>query len=83
MSKLNYWRLAIHLIFKTQHFGVNNQWWSHHPSAIGWTWMQRLIGVVTVMPILRNYQSLKVRSRIGWMTEEEASALFGKDPHFK
>ncbi|WP_245534979.1 hypothetical protein [Thiomicrospira cyclica] len=83
LNKLQYWRLAVHLIFKTQHFGVNNQWWSRYPSAIGWTWSQRMIGVLTIMPIVRNYQSLKVRSRIGWMPDAEATALFGKDPHFK
>jgi len=28
---IQYWRLAIHLVFKTKHFGVNNRWWSKQP----------------------------------------------------
>lgn len=72
---LKYWRLAIHLVFKTKHFGVNNLWWASQPSAIGWHWYQILWGTLTIMPILRNYQSLKVRSCLGWMPEAECLAL--------
>lgn len=72
-----YWRLAVHLVFKTKHFGVNNQWWARQPSPIGWAWYQIIWGVLTVMPIVRNYQSLKVRSCIGWMPQAECEALFG------
>ncbi len=72
---LKYWRLAIHLIFKTKHFGVNNQWWAKHPSVIGWDWYQTLWGVLTVMPIVRNYQSMKVRSCIGWVPQSECEAM--------
>lgn len=72
---LKYWRLAIHLMFKTQHFGVNNQWWARHPSAIGWSCRQRVWGILTIMPIVRNYQSMKVRSCIGWLPQSECEAL--------
>jgi len=72
---LQYWRLAIHLIFKTKHFGVNNLWWSQQPSAIGWHWYQIVWGTLTILPVLRNYQSLKVRSCLGWLPESECLAL--------
>lgn len=72
---LKYWRLAIHLIFKTRHFGVNNQWWSRQPSAIGWSAWQILWGLITIMPIVRNYQSLKVRASIGWLPQAECEAM--------
>ncbi|WP_198401062.1 hypothetical protein [Thiomicrospira microaerophila] len=74
---MKYWRLAIHLIFKTKRFGVNNQWWARQPSPIGWEWYQIVWGVLSVMPIVRNYQSMKVRSCIGWMPQAECEALFG------
>ena len=70
-----YWKLAVHLIFKTKHFGVNNLWWSSQPSSIGWHWYQILFGILTVLPIWRNYQSLKVRSCLGWLPESECLAL--------
>ncbi|MDG4812514.1 hypothetical protein P8629_05790 [Hydrogenovibrio sp. 3SP14C1] len=72
---LKYWRLAIHLIFKTQHFGVNNLWWAKQPSAIGWRWYQILWGSITILPIVRNYQSLKVRSCLGWIPQADCEAL--------
>jgi len=72
---MKYWRLAIHLLFKTKYFGVNNLWWASQPSAIGWHWYQILFGILTVMPIIRNYQSLKVRSCLGWLPESECLAL--------
>jgi hypothetical protein len=70
-----YWKLAIHLVFKTKHFGVNNAWWSRHPSPIGWSCMQRISGIVMVMPIWRNYQSMKVRSCLGWLPSDDCDAL--------
>jgi hypothetical protein len=70
-----YWRLAIHLIFKTKHFGVNNLWWASQPSAIGWHWYQVVFSILTVMPIVRNYQSLKVRSLLGWISQEDCIKL--------
>ncbi|GAB6034398.1 hypothetical protein [Galenea microaerophila] len=79
---LKYWRLAIHLIFKTKHFGVNNRWWVQQPSAIGWHWWQILWGILTIMPIWRNYQSLQVRSCLGWMPQHECEQL-GFDQRIK
>ncbi len=70
-----YWRLATHLIFKTKHFGVNNLWWASQPSAIGWNWYQILFGILTILPIVRNYQSLKVRSRLGWIPQQDCENL--------
>ncbi len=72
---LKYWKLLVHLIFKTRHFGVNNRWWVSQPSGIGWHPWQILWGVLTVMPIIRNYQSLKVRSCIGWIPHDECKSL--------
>ncbi|MGC9385829.1 MAG: hypothetical protein ACP5D0_02700 [Hydrogenovibrio sp.] len=70
-----YWRLAVHLILKTRHFGVNNLWWSQQPSAIGWRWYQQAWGILTIWPIVRNYQSLKVRSCLGWIPQADCEAL--------
>lgn len=72
---IKYWKLAIHLIFKTKHFGVNNLWWAQQPSSIGWHWYQILWGAILIVPIYRNYQSLKVRSQLGWIPQADAIAL--------
>ena len=29
------WKLFIHLLFRTYHFGVNNEWWSNISSIFG------------------------------------------------
>lgn len=72
---LKYWKLAIHLIFKTKHFGVNNLWWVQHPSAIGWSCPRKIWAILTFVPIWRNYQSLKVRSCLGWIPQADCEAL--------
>lgn len=75
-----YWRLSVHLIFKTKHFGVNNEWWSVHPAPIGWSCAERVWGMLTIMPIWRNYQSMKVRSCLGWLPKADCDALgFSKE----
>ena len=39
IKKINYilenWKMIVHLLFKTQRFGVNNLLWSSHPSVFG------------------------------------------------
>ena len=76
-----YWKLAIHLIFKTKHFGVNNLWWSAHPSLLGWSCRERVMGMILVMPIYRNYQSMVVRSTLGWLPPDDCHALaFSESP---
>jgi len=71
----HYWKLAFHLIFKTKHFGVNNLWWSAHPSLLGWSCRQRLVGILLIVPIWRNYQSMVVRSTLGWLPPDDCRAL--------
>lgn len=70
-----YWKLAWHLIFKTNHFGVNNLWWASQPSSVGWPWYRQIWGLLTIMPIVRNYQSLKVRACLGWIPQADCEAL--------
>jgi hypothetical protein len=79
---MHYWKLAWHLIFKTKHFGVNNQWWSSHASPIGWSCTQKLWALITVVPLWRNYQSMKVRSCLGWLPPADADALGFSDEIF-
>jgi hypothetical protein len=70
-----HWKLLVHMLLKTQRFGVNNQWWSRFPSPIGWSCRQRLWGVLTIMPLVRNYQSMKVRACLGWVPEKMAKEM--------
>ncbi len=72
---LKYWKLAVHLIFKTQHFGVNNMWWVKQPSSIGWPWYEVLWGILTIMPIIRTFLSQSVRACLRWMPQAEREAL--------
>ena len=73
---LSHWRFILHLIFKTRYFGVNNQWWSAHPSAVSWTWRQRLVAIITVNPIIQNIQSMRFRAFAGWVPQKTAEKLF-------
>lgn len=37
-----HWKLAIHFIFGTYRFGVNDEWWSRFPSIFGVPWYQKI-----------------------------------------
>ncbi len=71
----HYWKLGVHLVFKTRHFGVNNHWWAREPSVIAWPWWRRLLAMVTLIPLIQNYQSMKVRACIGWMPFDQCHRL--------
>ena len=71
------WKLGFHLIFRTKHFGVNNEWWSHYPSLLfGWAWYKILWAIVTIRPLLRNYESMKFRATVCcFMTKEQLKIM--------
>ena len=52
MQMIGNWKLAIHLVFRTKRFGVNNEWWSEWDSVFGRSWAWRLRAVLTVKPLL-------------------------------
>lgn len=67
---LQHWKLAVHLIFSTYYFGVNNQWWSRHPSMLGHSFLGKLIAIITIAPLIRKAQALRVRSACGWLSHD-------------
>ncbi len=73
---LKNWRFIIHILFKTRHFGVNNQWWSADASALSWSYANRFIGIVCIIPIIRNYQAAKYRAHTGWIPKHTAKQYF-------
>lgn len=80
MEKLSYlfknWKFVVHLLLKTKYFGVNNQWCSSFPSAIGWGFWERVLKTLMIVPIIRNYQSIRMRVYSGWITKTNAKKLF-------
>ena len=73
---IRHWRLVVHLLLKTQKFGVNNQWIAKHPSALAWSFQERVIGILKVTPILNNYRCLVMRSYSGWISKNQADDVF-------
>ena len=71
------WKLIIHLLFKTNRFGVNNQWSSNFDSIFGgWTVGQRIINTIKIKPIIFNYQFAKYRAvSCGFLSRESCEAL--------
>lgn len=49
------WKMVIHLLFQTYHFGVNNEWWSRHRSVFGAPWRERF-------HLIRNYRMMRFRA---------------------
>lgn len=73
------WKLCIHLLLRTRHFGVNGKLWeknSGYSSVFGgWPWYRSLWAIITVRPLLRNYRSIIWRVSIGFVSQETARSL--------
>lgn len=80
MSKTTYflqhWKLIIHILMKTKHFGVNNHWWSRYPSYLGIAWYQQLINLLLIFPIVQSYKAMRMRALSGWAPNEQAKQWF-------
>lgn len=68
---LENWKMIVHLLFRTQRFGVNNQWWSTFDSIFGWDNKKKIMAVLKVKPLILNYKMMFVRSAIGFIPYED------------
>ena len=74
-----YWKIGVHLIFRTYHFGVNNKWWEKFPSKFGLPIRQRF----SIKQLKENYILLDIRaSACGWMSIEEYETVFFWKTHY-
>lgn len=65
------WRLVIHLLFSTYHFGVNNQTWAAFPSMFG----RPIIIRFNPFQIIENYGMMKFRMKIGFLPKDKVVKL--------
>jgi hypothetical protein len=56
------WKLGVHLIFRTKHFGVNNKWWFPYVSLMGWPTWKIIWGVLTIKPVIDNLKGVHRRA---------------------
>ncbi len=66
----NNWKMLIHLLFGTFHFGVNNDLWNYHHSLYGYSKWKILIRIIS------NYKMMRIRSFIGFIPLNDAIKLF-------
>ncbi|MEA1967378.1 MAG: hypothetical protein U9N77_04070 [Thermodesulfobacteriota bacterium] len=64
------WKMIFHLLFKTSHFGVNNQFWYSHNSLFG------AKGLKGFTEILKNYKMMKIRAFSGFIPLNDAIEIF-------
>ena len=55
------WKLIIHLLFLTKHFGVNNEWWVKYQPAHNISTIEMLYRIVRIKPIIDQYHWLKFK----------------------
>ncbi|MFH1156750.1 MAG: hypothetical protein V1793_23350 [Pseudomonadota bacterium] len=67
---LENWKMVVHLLFKTGHFGVNNAAWSRHRSIFAAPGPGRLPNV------LKNYKMMRIRAFSGFIPLNQAIKLF-------
>ncbi|GAU08419.1 hypothetical protein [Desulfoplanes formicivorans] len=77
---LAHWRIGVHLVLRTRHFGVNNQWWEgRFASVLGKPLWLVLLRMVMVYPLIRDYRFVRVRmTAMGMIHPDESEVLFGK-----
>jgi len=73
-----HWKLAMHLLFRTRHIGVNNEWWSIRPSIWGLPVYRIIFNIIFIFPTLKNYTAMKTRMGrgIAFVPGEEYDLLF-------
>jgi len=70
---LKNWKLGVHLIFKTNRFGVNNGWWSQFDSLFGASCFRERLS------IRRNWKLMRHRAGACYFLDDESyELLFGK-----
>ncbi|KKM94708.1 hypothetical protein LCGC14_1195580 [marine sediment metagenome] len=75
---LDNWKLIIHLLFRTNRFGVNNQLSSTFDSMFGgWTVQERIINTIKVKPIIHNYRMVKWRATAIGVLDKKTCEILG------
>ena len=76
---LAHWRIGVHLVLRTRHFGVNNLWWEgRFQSVLGKPLWKILLRMVLVYPLVRDYRFVRVRmTAMGMIHPDESAVLFG------
>lgn len=74
-----HWKLGVHLIVGTYHFGVNNQWLlsGSRFNMFGLPWYKKTWNIITVRPLFWRYRAMKFRMKIGFVSGETYTKLFG------
>lgn len=71
------WKLLVHLLFRTYHFGTNNEWWSEHRSLFGLPLAKRF-------NIIRNFRLARFRATAcHFIPPKEQLLLFPKHSDYK
>ena len=65
------WKLVIHLLFSTYHFGVNNDTWVRWRSMFGRPILTRF----WLPTIISNYRLMKFRMNIGFLPKDKVVRL--------
>ena len=77
----DHWKLGIHLILHTKHFGVNNRWWENFDSFFAIPLWKIIYNILAVYPLVKNYKAMKYRAiYLGFMHPDEVRLLWEKHP---
>ncbi len=76
---LAHWRLGVHLVLRTRHFGVNNRWWEgRFASVLGKPLWLVVLRVLLIYPLLRDMHFVRVRMTAMGMVHPDQCRMFGK-----
>jgi hypothetical protein len=69
------WKQCVHILLRTSHFGVNNEWWLSFPSLFGWLLWKIIWSLITICPMIRNYREIKIRASLGLIHPHTAEKI--------
>ncbi len=77
---LKNWKLGVHLLFRTKHFGVNNKRWAEWDSIFGWSNKKKFWAIITIKPIIHNWKAMKFRSGGGahFLSDETYELIYNE-----
>jgi hypothetical protein len=77
------WKLGIHIMFRTKHFGTNNKWWEE---STFWyrPWYKTLWKVLRIRPFIEELKLMKMRMSpgFGFISKKQYAELFGPTDMF-
>ena len=74
---LVHWKIFVHLLLRTKHFGVNNNWWEKRGGFMGLPLWKVILRIILIYPLIHEYWAIRFRATHNKFLSEESCDLLG------